>query len=333
MTVDLTTVTPEYAVLHDSRTKIVVKDLEPGQLQHHHGHRFETLPDLGDLRSRFATVNDVHFGEVRCGVTSNPDMGPIYTSDEENPHPEFMNRGAIEEIEGINPDAVLVKGDLTDNGSPAQYEKFLQFYAGAFAEKLYHQTGNHDAYYSEDIQPGKQICVELPGVTLAMIDTVKPGLTGGTCYDHDLQWLDELARETTQPVLVFGHHQVWDPATPYRSADYFGIQPDESEKLIELFSRRAALRAYLCGHTHRNRVRRFPVTGDVPWIEVACVKDFPGSWAEYRVCAQGILQIHHRISTPEALQWSEKTRDMYNGSYFDYAFGKLSDRCLVVTRF
>ncbi|MCZ6501965.1 MAG: hypothetical protein O6945_05550 [Gammaproteobacteria bacterium] len=23
----------------------------------------------------------------------------------------------------------------------------------------------------------------------------------------------------------------------------------------------------------------------------------------------------------------------YNGCYFDYAFGKLSDRCLVVTRF
>lgn len=68
----------------------------------------------------------------------------------------------------------------------------------------------------------------------------------------------------------------------------------------------------------------------MPWVEVACVKDFPGSRAEYRVCEQGVLQIHHRISTPEALAWSEKTRAMYDGAYYDYAFGDLPDRCFVI---
>jgi hypothetical protein len=63
---------------------------------------------------------------------------------------------------------------------------------------------------------------------------------------------------------------------------------------------------------------------------VAAVKDFPGAWAEYRVYEGGILQIFRRISAPEALAWSEKTRDMYGGLYQDYAFGELTDRCLVV---
>ena len=72
---------------------------------------------------------------------------------------------------------------------------------------------------------------------------------------------------------------------------------------------------YFAGHTHRNRVRRFGATGDVPWVEVACVKDFPGAWAEYRVFEGGILQVFRRIATPEALVWTERTRQMYEGGY------------------
>ena len=84
------------------------------------------------------------------------------------------------------------------------------------------------------------------------------------------------------------------------------------------------------GHTHRNRVRRFPATGDRPWIEVACVKDYPGTWAEYRVFDGGVLQVHRRISTPEALDWTEKTRHMFAGMYADYAFGALDERCFAM---
>lgn len=329
---DLTTVSQEYAAFHAGKRKRRVDDLMPGRQYYLEGVRFETLPDLGKELCRFATVNDVHFGETECGVIEGSDFGPVYSIQPgQTPYPEFMNAGAIDEIRGIDPAAVLVKGDLTAEGTLAEYDRFLEFYGEAFGERLYHVRGNHDAYHSEDIRTEPRIHIELPGVTLAMIDTVRPGSAGGTVYDDDLEWLDELASRATTPVLVFGHHQIWDPATPYRSADYFGIQPDESEKLIDLVARRPAVRGYFCGHTHRNRVRRFPQTGDVPWVEVACVKDFPGSWAEYKVCEQGILQIHHRISTPDALAWSEKTKDMYDGGYYDYAFGRLSDRCFVVT--
>jgi hypothetical protein len=77
-------------------------------------------------------------------------------------------------------------------------------------------------------------------------------------------------------------------------------------------------------------VRRFAATGDVAWVEVACVKDYPGAWAEYRVHEGGVVQVEHRISTPEALAWTEQTRHMYAGLYRDYAFGALADRCFVV---
>ncbi|MCY0541606.1 hypothetical protein OVW21_26630, partial [Klebsiella pneumoniae] len=53
-------------------------------------------------------------------------------------------------------------------------------------------------------------------------------------------------------------------------------------------------------------------------------------WAEYRVYETGILQVMRRISSPECLVWTEKTRTMYAGMYFEYSFGQLADRCFVI---
>jgi hypothetical protein len=71
----------------------------------------------------------------------------------------------------------------------------------------------------------------------------------------------------------------------------------------------------------------------VPSIEIGCVKDFPGTWAEYRVFEGGILQVVHRISTTEALEWSERCRFLYSDfgiDYQSYALGELSHRCCTI---
>ncbi|HEX6418211.1 MAG TPA: hypothetical protein VFZ77_06935, partial [Acidimicrobiales bacterium] len=170
----------------------------------------------------------------------------------------------------------------------------------------------------------------LPGVTLAVLDTSIPGRASGGLSAASLEWLDTLAAEADRPVLVFGHHHPWNPDSSRRPEAYFGINPDDSERLVEVVARRPRIAGYFAGHTHRNRVRRFSATGAVPWVEVACVKDFPGAWAEYRVFEGGILQVFRRISAPEALAWSEKTRDLYGGTYEEYAFGSLGDRCFAV---
>ena len=60
------------------------------------------------------------------------------------------------------------------------------------------------------------------------------------------------------------------------------------------------------------------------------MKDFPGTWAEYRVFEGGILQVHRRISSPEALDWTERTRAMFGGLYPQYAFGDLDERNFLI---
>ena len=72
------------------------------------------------------------------------------------------------------------------------------------------------------------------------------------------------------------------------------------------------------------------MTCGVPTIEIGCVKDFPGTWAEYRVFEGGITQVVHRMSTPDALEWSERCRHLYADfgiDYESYALGTLGERC------
>ncbi len=330
---DLTTVADDEAVLHDGAIEHRHQDLQPDTAYDRDGHSFRTLArPPGEQLATVCTVNDVHFGEVECGILNGVDDDPIYaTAPGEEPYPELMNRCAIADIRGVEPDVVVVKGDLTSMGTRAEYQAFLNAYGPAFGEKLVHVRGNHDAYHGETFASDAPVSVTLPGVTLAVIDTAIPGKASGGVSTESLEWLDQLAAEADRPVLVFGHHHAWNPDSPERPEAYFGINPDDSDRLVEVVARRRRIAGYFAGHTHRNRVRRFSATGDVPWVEVACVKDFPGAWAEYRVFEGGILQVFRRISAPEALAWSDKTRDMYGGLYEMYAFGALDERCFAIS--
>ncbi|MEO7430123.1 MAG: metallophosphoesterase, partial [Acidimicrobiales bacterium] len=295
------------------------------------GFAFRTLPRLGERLATFATVNDVHFGETECGVIDGLELGPVFSvGPEEEPYPEVMSRGAIAEMGAIDPDVVIVKGDLTCNGTLEEYEAFLAAYEPAFGERLVHVRGNHDAYHGGSYAATPAQRVDLPGVTLAVLDTTDPLHTPGRVTAAQLEWLDDLAATADRPVLVFGHHHPWSPDSNARPPSYFGIPPDDAERLVEVVARHRCILGYFAGHTHRNRARRFSATGNRPWVEVACVKDYPGTWAEYRVFEGGVLQIHRRISTPEALAWSEQTRHMYADTYAAYALGSLDDRCFAL---
>jgi Icc protein len=331
--VDLTTVADDLVVLHDGLTVHRHADLTADTVYPFDGREVRTLArPPGELLCRFATVNDVHFGEIECGRIDDDPRGPVLrVAEGEAPYPETMNRGAAEEIGAAAMDALIVKGDLTADGQPDEFAAFEECWTARFGTSLHVIRGNHDAYLGQDAYAGDGL-VDLPGVRIVLLDTVIPTATTGRITASQLEWLGDVAGEADRPVIVLGHHQNWLPGGT-RSADYFGINPDDSERLVALIAHQPQIVAYAAGHTHRNRVRRLPATGAVPYIEVACVKDFPGSWAEYRVFEGGILQVHHRISTPDALAWSERCRELYRDfgvDYVAYALARLEDRCFEI---
>jgi 3',5'-cyclic AMP phosphodiesterase CpdA len=291
--------------------------------------RFVTLAcPSGPRLATFATVNDVHFGEVECGRLGTPEeLGPIMHAEPgAEPYPNVMNAGAIAEIEALDPDAVLVKGDLTDRGTDEEYQAFLDAYAQLGA-RMHHVRGNHDAMISDRIAVNAPCEIDLPGVTLAVLDTVRPGVEHGRITGDQIEWLDALSSAASKPVLVFGHHHPWDPSSTERSDHYFGINPDDSEALCAVIARRETISGYFAGHTHRTRARHFASARNVPIVEIACVKDYPGAWAEYRVYEGGYTQVTRRVAAPDAMAWTDKTRGMFAGLYRDYALGALADRC------
>ncbi len=335
---DVTTVGPH----HVAR----VGDLDPGQ---EHSVSIDGYPSdeflpasvhtlevpAGRLLATLATVNDVHFGETECGRLDGvmeEELGPVLRAlPGEPPYPETMNRGAIAEIEALDPDAVLVKGDLTNLGTEEEYAAFLAAY-GQLGERMRHVRGNHDAMLDASMAlQGAPYAIDVGGATLAVLDTVQPGIERGQITVEQLHWLDDIAATVTGPLLVFGHHHLWDLDAMDRGADYFGINPDDSDAFGAVVSARENIVAYFAGHTHRNRIRRSARARNVPFVEVSCTKDYPGVWAEYRIYEHGFTQVVHRISAPDALVWTERTRPMFAGLYRAYALGHLDHRCFTET--
>jgi predicted phosphodiesterase len=289
----------------------------------------------GVLLATIATANDVHFGETNCGVTGDPAtdaIGPILcASPGEPPYPDVMGEAAVAEIEELDPDAVIVKGDLTDRGTREQYDAFLATF-GALGDRLHWVRGNHDTIEDPELGlQGAPYAVELSGVTLAVLDSTVPGLVGGALPGTQIEWLDALAAAATVPVFVFAHHPVWNLDTKRPVDENYVIARDDSARLLDVVRRRDHIVGFFAGHTHTNRVRRYPRARNVPCVEVACGKDYPGVWAEYRVYEGGYTQVVRRIAAPDAMAWSERCRTMIQGIYRDLVLGTIDDRCFTET--
>lgn len=344
MAVEITTVADDLIVAHDGTQVERLVDLSPdsdyvvgngvgGQVVH-------TLarPD-GELLCRIGTVNDLHFGEVEAGRVDDHEDGPVRRVEPgATAYPVVMNRAAVAEMSAVDLAAVIVKGDVSTEGTDDEFATFESIYGPAFGDRLHTVRGNHDAASARPRYEGDR-WIELPGVAIALLDTAVASRPNGSLSSAQLAWLDDCAAAATSPVIVMGHHQQWigngrtaAELSPVEMADdYFGIDRTASDALAAVIERRPAIVAYASGHTHRHRVRR--TARGVPSIEVGCVKDFPGTWAEYRVYETAVLQVVHRISSPEALAWSEKCRDLYSDfglDYTEYALGTLQDRCFTI---
>lgn len=335
---ELTTVADDLVVLHVGDCVIRHEGLAPDTVYEIEGIAVRTLPrPAGELLCRIATVNDLHFGETECGrIDDRPDGPIVRVAPGEPPYPETMNGAAAAEIAAIDPAAVIVKGDLSTDGTDDEWDAFEACYR-RFGDRLHVTRGNHDAYRGQHHYTGDQ-WIALPGVQVALLDTVMPTATPGDVRPEQIEWLgDHLASgDADVPVVVMGHHQQWIGGAEDldTSEALFGLQPVASNALDELCRSHPQVLAYTAGHTHRHRRRRMVASG-AESIEVGCVKDFPGVWAEYRVYEGGVMQVVHRISSPAALAWSNRCRWLYRDfgvHYESYAMGDLSARCFVFSR-
>ena len=312
----------------------------------------ETLPatDAAQVAS-FATLNDLHFGEPRFGgsIEAEGEFGdeaegfPVAReTDGELPYWLAMNQDAVADINAAGVDATIIKGDIADRGQPEQFEVARQTFAGL---KAPHHAflGNHDHYalleerevdgYALLGQEPAPRTVDLGGWRAILIDTVEPGEHHGVFPQERLDWLADALAETREsgiPTLVFTHHQPVPPQHANRYPNSIGLIPEHSLRIFDLLGQHPQVRAVLIGHTHRNRVRRYPASGSIPFVEVNCVKDYPGGFAHYRLFDDGhFRQEVRRTSSTRALAHSTRCGRFFRGGYRDFALGGLESRSFI----
>jgi 3',5'-cyclic AMP phosphodiesterase CpdA len=297
-------------------------------------------------------LNDLHFGEPRFGGTllENGDYGPVapgcpeaLAGDGDVPYWQFMNEDAIADINASGVDAAIIKGDIADRGLPEQFQAAADAFAG-FDMPHHAFLGNHDYYgleaglevdgYALLGQPQAPRALELGGWRLLLLETVEPGEHHGVFGDERIAWLaDALAdtRESGIPTLLCMHHQPVPPQHAHSFPNDIGMRPEHSLRLFDLLGGHPQVKAVLIGHTHRNRVRRYPASGAIPFVEVHCTKDYPGGFAHYRLFEDGSFRQEVRRTTSErALAHSTRCRDFFRGGYRLFSLGPLSARSFVV---
>ena len=135
---EVTTVADDLAVVHDGLSVWRYDGLAADTDHDLGGVAVRTLATpSGDLLCRFATVNDVHFGETEAGRIDDLPEGPIRRAEPgADPYPEVMNRAAAAEIAQLDPVAVLVKGDLSVDGNDVEWAAFEGCYRAPFVDRL-----------------------------------------------------------------------------------------------------------------------------------------------------------------------------------------------------
>jgi 3',5'-cyclic AMP phosphodiesterase CpdA len=163
------------------------------------------------------------------------------------------------------PDAVVISGDLTDNGLASEYAMLaalLRRYLGDLP--VYLIPGNHDRRDNFRAALGAwpgvtgdpafvQYAVEDWPLRLVMLDSVVAGEGHGELCEQRLAWLDRtLAAAPDRPTLLVLHH----PPILCGLALADAIALRQPERLAALLARHRQVERVLCGHHHRPIVGR-----------------------------------------------------------------------------
>lgn len=178
-----------------------------------------------------------------------------------------MLRAAVDTVLHLPqpPLAVLLSGDLVDDGSAAAYAHLRELLA-PLPCPLLPLAGNHDersalrAAFADQAslqlepprkggKPFLQYEAQLPGLRVLVLDTVAPGAPQGELCAQRLAWLAQaLQREPELPVLLALHHPPFD--TGLQDMDGIALRRGRAE-LAALLAAHPQVKRVVCGHLHR----------------------------------------------------------------------------------
>jgi len=168
-----------------------------------------------------------------------------------SPHfvPSLLER-AISEVNELEPDVVVVSGDLTNDGFRPEYQAAREYLDKIECERLVVIPGNHDSrnvgyVHFEELFGDRSTFVHIDGVSLVAIDSTEPDLDHGTIGRGRYGWIEEcFAQDAYLRIFVLHHHLLPVPGTGRER----NIVHDAGDALECL--QRADCHLVLSGHKH-----------------------------------------------------------------------------------
>jgi 3',5'-cyclic-AMP phosphodiesterase len=168
-----------------------------------------------------------------------------------SPHflPSLLER-TIVEINELEPDVVIVSGDLTGDGLRAEFETARDYLARLDCEQTIVVPGNHDSrnvgyVHFEELFGERSSELHIDGVSILAIDSTEPDLDHGVVGRGLYPWITEaFGREAYLKVFVLHHHLLSVPGTG-RERNIVYDAGDTLEMLL-----RAGVHLVLSGHKH-----------------------------------------------------------------------------------
>jgi len=164
----------------------------------------------------------------------------------------------IEEINELKPDAILITGDLTNEGLISEYEKCKKIISKLICKKIITISGNHDYRNSGYLVFKKFFPFETVNeldndIVLVTIGTARPDRNEGEVGYRQNLWLERTMKKYQNKIkiLAMHHHLVGIPDT---GSDRVTVI-DAGDVLRTILDTKVEL--VLCGHKHRPWIWNF----------------------------------------------------------------------------
>ncbi|PMB74167.1 metallophosphoesterase [Candidatus Bathyarchaeota archaeon] len=160
-------------------------------------------------------------------------------------------RTAIDEINALSPDAVVVTGDITENGILSEFKMAADEFKRLKAKNVIYISGNHD-YRSTGYLLFKQFfpfnqVTETGDAAIIVLSSARPDRDDGEVGHRQNLWLENTLENYKDKVKIVAIHHHIIPV-PDTGADQITIV-DAGDVLRSLVKSEVDL--VLCGHRHR----------------------------------------------------------------------------------
>ena len=169
-----------------------------------------------------------------------------------SPHfvPSLLDR-AIVEVNDLEPDVVIVSGDLTGDGFRGEYELAREYLDKIACRRMVVIPGNHDSrnvgyVHFEELFGERRSELHLNGVSILAVDSTEPDLDNGLIGRGRYEWIEDRfgAHDAFLRIFVLHHHLLPVPGTGRER----NIVHDAGDTLECL--QRADAHLVLSGHKH-----------------------------------------------------------------------------------